>query len=129
MCLRTFVVPAKAGTQWRSLHNATVATTLDSRFRGNDSSQYLWRPSQTELVIPAKAGIHFVAVTSQWIPAFAGMTALNIVVPTEAGTTNSCWGECRELPLARHDRTGPRLLHSHRCQHFAYNSIRFPRRI
>jgi len=34
------VIPAKAGTQWRSLHNATVATTLDSRFRGNDSAQY-----------------------------------------------------------------------------------------
>jgi hypothetical protein len=25
-------------------------------------------------VIPAKAGIHFATVKSQWIPAFAGMT-------------------------------------------------------
>ncbi len=32
-----FVVPAQAGTQWRWSHNATVATTLDSRLRGNDA--------------------------------------------------------------------------------------------
>jgi hypothetical protein len=31
-------------------------------------------------VIPAKAGIHFATVKSQWIPAFAGMTIGDLVV-------------------------------------------------
>jgi hypothetical protein len=31
-------------------------------------------------VIPAKAGIHFATVKSQWIPAFAGMTAGDVTV-------------------------------------------------
>jgi hypothetical protein len=37
-------------------------------------------------VIPAKAGIHFAAVKSQWIPAFAGMTDQGAsVIPAKAG--------------------------------------------
>jgi len=31
-------------------------------------------------VIPAKAGIHFATIKSQWIPAFAGMTIGDLVV-------------------------------------------------
>jgi hypothetical protein len=31
-------------------------------------------------VIPAKAGIHFATVKSQWIPAFAGMTIGDLMV-------------------------------------------------
>jgi hypothetical protein len=30
--------------------------------------------SEKTPVIPAKAGIHFATINSQWIPAFAGMT-------------------------------------------------------
>jgi hypothetical protein len=67
------VVPAKAGTQWRSLHNATGATTLDSRFRGNDEERDRGNDA-TIIVVPAKAGTHLATAKNQWIPAFAGMT-------------------------------------------------------
>jgi hypothetical protein len=40
------------------------------------------------IVIPAKAGIHWILTGAKWIPAFAGMTNLLHVEPTarERGT-------------------------------------------
>jgi hypothetical protein len=42
-------------------------------------------------VIPAKAGIHFATVKSQWIPAFAGMTIFRIRAPCTFVVVNKAY--------------------------------------
>ena len=57
-------------------------------------------------VIPAKAGIHFAAVKSQWMPVFAGMTEKGsaVVAPSKSKTQsvaaigNGCVIPAKSLP-------------------------------
>ena len=72
------VIPAQAGIQWNS--EVCAIALLDPRVRGDDGfSVELFECS----VIPAQAGIQWnseVCVIAFWIPAFAGMTYLLIVL-------------------------------------------------
>src|SRR4051794_6168421 len=55
------VVPAKAGTQWRSVHLGVIPAHADVI------------PAHAD-VIPAHAGIHRQRCQRRWVPAFAGTT-------------------------------------------------------
>jgi len=41
-------------------------------------------PSGIHRVIPAKAGIQFAEPFRNWLPAFAGMTAVDVTIPVKA---------------------------------------------
>ena len=80
---RTCVVPAEAGTQWRSSAGLQrKPTTLDSRFRGNDGCCRCETRAQPCILSssPRKRGPSGVRLQAlrgnqrRWIPAFAGMT-------------------------------------------------------